>query len=123
MALSTVQPIWFQEVMNGYLHHPATSKLLAALSIKSPQEFFTLKDGLIRYKNRIWVDGNQMLQTKICQTLHAGAMGGHSGFQVTYQKIKHIFAWPKMKHMIKQYVAQRTICQQAKTERVKYRGL
>jgi hypothetical protein len=64
-----------------------------------------------------------MLQTKICQTLHARAMGGHSAFQVTYQKIKHFFAWPKMKHMIKQFVAQCTICQQAKTERVKYPGL
>ena len=61
LALSTVQPVWFQEVMNGYMHRPATSNLLAALSIKSPQGFFTLKDGLIRYKNRIWVDGNQML--------------------------------------------------------------
>ena len=92
LALSMVQPLWFQEVMDGYMHHPATSKLLAALSVTSPQGNFVLKDGLIRYKNRIWVDGNVLLQNKIYQTLHAGAMGGHSGFQVTYQKIKHMFA-------------------------------
>jgi hypothetical protein len=43
---------------------------------------------------------------KICQVLHSIAIGCHSGFQVTYQKIKGLFAWTKMKKMIKDFVAQ-----------------
>ena len=123
LAISLVQPVWFQEVMDGYMKHPSVSKLLAALTVQSPMGHFTLKDGLIRYKNRIWVEGNEEVQLKICQTFHSSATGGHSGFQVTYIKIKHLFACPKMKQFIQQYVAQCVICQQAKTERVKYPGL
>jgi hypothetical protein len=66
---------------------------------------------------------NPDLQKQIIQALHASAMGGHSGFLVTYLKIKKIFAWPGMKQMIKTFVAQCITCQQAKPERVRYPGL
>lgn len=55
--------------------------------------------------------------------LHASAIGGHSGYEVTYNRVKKMFAWPKMKQSIKDFVAQCPICQQAKSERVAYPGL
>lgn len=56
-------------------------------------------------------------------TLHDSAIGGHSGFPVTYRRIKAIFAWPGMKKQVKTFVQSCQICQQAKAERVKYPGL
>lgn len=50
-------------------------------------------------------------------------MGGHSGFPVTYHRIRRLFAWPKMKDTIRQYVRTCAVCQQVKLERVKYPGL
>lgn len=55
--------------------------------------------------------------------LHASAIGGHSGYKVTYYKIKKLFAWPKMKQIVKEFMAKCSICQQAKSERVAYPGL
>lgn len=66
---------------------------------------------------------NSALQVKVMHALHDSAIGGHSGFSVTYQRIKRAFAWPQMKQGIKDFVAGCTICQQAKAERVKYPGL
>lgn len=55
--------------------------------------------------------------------LHASALGGHSGFPVTYARIKQLFYWPHMKQIIKDYVAACTVCHQAKPDRTRYPGL
>ena len=62
---------------------------------------------------------NTIAQQHIMQALHAGAVGGHSGVQATYQRIKALFAWPKLKQTITQFVQGCQICQQAKHEHVK----
>jgi hypothetical protein len=69
------------------------------------------------------VGDNKHIQLKIIQALHSSPIGGHSGFPMTYKKIRTLFAWPGQKVMIQQFVAQCSICQQAKLERVKYPGL
>lgn len=63
------------------------------------------------------------VQQQILHALHAGAVDGHSGFEVTYHRVKRLFAWPHLKQSVKEYVAQCTICQQAKIERVASSGL
>lgn len=63
------------------------------------------------------------LQHKILSSLHASAIGGHSGYEVTYKRVKQLFAWYKLKQSVQDFVAQRSICQQAKSERVAYPGL
>jgi hypothetical protein len=50
-------------------------------------------------------------------------MGGHSGFPVTYRRVRQLFAWPNMKGMVKDYVAGCSVCQQSKPDRSKYPGL
>ena len=46
-----------------------------------------------------------------------------TSYEATYHIIKKLFAWPKMKMIIKTFVAQCLVCQQAKSERVAYLGL
>lgn len=106
--------------MDTYTANAQTAKLLSSLAIQSPSGHFTLEEGVIKYKGRIWAGHDASIQLKILQSLHSSPVGGHSGFPVTYKRIKELFAWPGMKKMIKQFVAQCTICQQAKPERVKY---
>jgi transposase InsO family protein len=71
----------------------------------------------------LWLGGSETLQKKILTAFHSSAIAGHSGFPVTYQRIRRLFAWPKMKQHIKEFVQTCTICQQSKPERVKYPGL
>lgn len=124
LAVSSCSPSWLQEVIQGYEQDKFSSQLLAELSLNpKAREHYTLQQGLIRYKGRIWVGNNTDLQLKLIKELHDNPAGGHSGFPVTYRRIKHLFAWLGMKQQIQQQLKQCQICQQAKPERVKYPGL
>jgi transposase InsO family protein len=87
------------------------------------QEHYTLTNGVICYKGRIWLGNNQVVQQMVMTALHDSVVGGHSGFPVTYRRVKANFAWPGMKKHIHEFVSSCQICQQAKPERVKYPGL
>ena len=64
-----------------------------------------------------------MAQQHILQALHASGIGGHSGIQATYHRVKSLFAWPKLKETVTQFVQACTVCQQAKVEHVRLPGL
>jgi hypothetical protein len=42
--------------------------------------------------------------------LHDSSIGGHSGFPVTYHRIKKLFYWVDMKGQIKEFVQSCEIC-------------
>ena len=61
--MSTCVPTWLGELIDGYKDDAPTSRVLAELSMgKSPQANFVLKDGVLRYKGRIWVGNNVPIQ-------------------------------------------------------------
>lgn len=122
-SLSVVKPLWLQEVQNGYTLDSKATQLLAELSVSSPAGNYFLQNGINRYKGRVWIGSHPSLQSKILSSLHASAIGGHSGCEVTYKRVKNLFAWPKLKQSVKDFVAQCVVCQQAKTERIAYPGL
>jgi hypothetical protein len=65
---------------------------------------FVLKDGLLRFKGRIWVGNDALLQNRLVAALHSSPVGGHSGVQVTYCRLKQLFAWHRMKVFIHNFV-------------------
>jgi hypothetical protein len=114
-AYSEIQPAWLQEVVNSYVTDPGAQKRLAELALSSPDEHgYELKHGLIRFQGRIWLGANSALQTKLISALHSSAVGGHSGAQATYQRLKRLFSWQGMKAAVTDYVRQCGVCQQAK---------
>lgn len=123
-AISVCVPSWLEEVKQGYLQDPQCVKIL-----KLPQEQrvadgpYTVSDCVIRYKGRIWIGNNSTMQQRVLLELHSGAMGGHSGVQATYSRVKQHFSWPQLKRMVKAYVALCAVCKQAKPEHVRYPGL
>lgn len=82
-----------------------------------------LKEGVIRYKNRIWVGPDSKLQTRIIAAIHESAIGGHSGAPVTLRKLKQLFAWKGMNTTVHTFVAHYQTCLQAKLDRVAYPGM
>ena len=110
--------------MDGYLLDDAAQQLLTKLTVDATSvPNFSLQDGLLRFKGRVWIGNNATVQQSIMSSLHASPVEGHSGIPVTYQRIKKLFAWPAMKKCIQEFVASCMVCQQAKPERVKYPGL
>lgn len=82
-----------------------------------------MQNGLIRYKGRIWIGNNKLAQQYILQSFHNSGVGGHSGINATYHRVKSLFAWPHLKSSVTTYAQACQICQQAKSEHVKLPGL
>jgi hypothetical protein len=123
-AITECQPAWLADVRASYQGNPQAMNLLAKLQISpDSKQRFNLVDGIICFRNRIWLGGSPEMQHKILLAFHSSAIGGHSGFPVTYNRIRRLFAWPKMKTHIREFVRTCLTCQQAKPERVKYPGL
>jgi hypothetical protein len=92
--------------------------------VRSPDENgFSLYQGIIRKAGRIWIGANSALRTKLVAALHDSAIGGHSGTQATYQRVKKVFYWRGLKADVVQFVQQCAICQKAKSERTHPAGL
>lgn len=123
LSLSVAQPLCLQDLQASYLRNPRAQELLTALSVGGDNGHFSLIKGIIRFKNRIWLDHDKQLQELVMNALHASPIGGHSGGLVTYQRIKKLFYWSLMKQQTYKFVASCSVCQQVKTERVPYPGL
>jgi hypothetical protein len=112
-------PSWLHDVKLSYDTVARAQELLTKLAISDIAEpHFTLQQGLLRYKGRLWVGADEALQH-----LHSSPVGGNSGFLATYQHIKRLFAWPCMKTAVQQFIATCPTCQQAKPDRARYPGL
>lgn len=123
-SLSHSHPVWLQEVLNSYAVDEAAQQLLQQLVVSSPNaEGFSLHNGVIKLNGCIWIGANASLKTKLISAFHASAVGGHSGIQATFQRVKKLFAWQGMKQNIVDFVHQCDICQKAKHEHCKYPGL
>lgn len=76
-AISIIQPKWLEEVIASYQLDSSATEMLSALAINpNVVPNFTLKDGLLRYKSRIWIGQNKPLHLKIIAAMHDLALGG-----------------------------------------------
>ena len=93
-AVSVCQPQWLADVLSIYAQDVCAREVLTKLSV-TPDAVpgFTLRDGLLRYNNRVWVGHHKDLQAKLIAAVHSTAIGGHSGVAVTYRRLKQLFAW------------------------------
>jgi hypothetical protein len=123
-AISIVVPVLIQEVINSYHNDAAATSLLQELAmVQFNEEGYSLSDGVIRYKGKIWVGHNATLQTNLITSFHGLAIGGHSGIQATYQRLKKMFYWQGMKQDVQNFIKQCDVCQMAKHELCKYPSL
>lgn len=88
-AISTPQPMWLEDVLASYSHDASVQTLMTKLTL-DPQSVphFTLNNGILKYKNRVWLGSNTTLHQKIMAALHCSPLGGHSGIPVTLRKLK-----------------------------------
>jgi hypothetical protein len=123
-AISQLHPAWLADVVAAYDSDPQAQELLTRLSVSTDEtDDFSLRDGVIRYKNKLWLPSNSPLPSKIMSVMHSSPLGGHSGFLVTFCRIKSLFYWDHMKNQIKKFVQECVVCQRAKPDRSRYPGL
>jgi transposase InsO family protein len=124
LAISVVTPQWCTDIISGYQSDPHSTALLAKLATNAAAvPHFSIDNGILKYKKRIWVGHNTTLQQQLIEALHSSPVGGHSGIPATVKRIQALFAWPGMTKQIAAFVKSCPTCQQAKPERIKYPGL
>lgn len=77
LAVSSTVPQWCDALISGYSTDPQARAYIQQL-IVDPNALlnFSYSNGLLRYKNRIWVGANKQMQSQIIQALHTSAVGG-----------------------------------------------
>jgi hypothetical protein len=99
-------------VVASYSIDPVAQSLLTKLSVDpTALSQYSLKSGVLRYRNRIWVGADKQLQQRLIAEFHSSAWGGHSGVPVTYMCLKQCFAWTGMKAAVRAFVQSCIVCQ------------
>jgi hypothetical protein len=94
-----------ENLMQGYTDDPAVQQILTELALNnSSKQDFSLVDGIIRHKGRVWIGNNKLDQQHVLQAMHNSGIGGHFGFHATYHRLKALFSWPQMKATVRSYL-------------------
>jgi hypothetical protein len=124
MAVSSSSPQWLSVVVSSYADSSKAQKLLTQLVVNPASlPHFSLLNGVIRCKGRIWLGHSAPLQSQVLQALHSSPLGGHSGVPVTYQKLRQLFFSPGMLAATTDYIRACDICQRAKPDHSHSPGL
>jgi len=87
-----------------------------------PEEWIE-KDGLLYYKNRLYIPKNKALQTEIAQGCHHSLVAGQFGQEKTIQIVTRDFYWKGLADWIRDDVRSCNECQHSKSPRHPKYGL
>jgi hypothetical protein len=92
-ALCVSTSRWLEIIVEGYQQDDHSKQLLSELALSGTNDKgFTLSNGVIRYKGRIWLGNHKEAHQAVFLALHDNRLGGHSGIASTYNRIKALFA-------------------------------
>lgn len=105
LHVSQNQSSWEEEVSKSYVNDEFVAKLSKEFEGKNGEDGdWELHDGIISKKGRLYVGIAAAIRKKVMEEFHNTPIGGHSGMQSTYQRIKRGFYWPGIKREICSFV-------------------
>jgi hypothetical protein len=126
-ALSSISlPVadWVENLKVQYHHDPDLRKLIQQWnSNKLDHKKYSMRQGMLLYKNRIHIGGALQLQLQVLQYVHCDPAAGHSGYERTMWRARRDFYWRAMKQSIKKFIRECLVCQQNKQENTSRAGL
>ncbi|KAL1208034.1 hypothetical protein V5N11_008182 [Cardamine amara subsp. amara] len=124
MALSVMECDLLKEIQAGYEKDTSLMTIIDAIVTKTatPKHFSWMK-GVLRRKNKIVIPNETKIKDTILQWLHCSGAGGHSGRDVTHQRVKGIFYWKGIVKDIQAFVRSCSVCQQCKSDNSASPGL
>ena len=101
--ISFPSPSWIKELKATYQSSTMMQQLLQQLQSGSAcPKFFSLHNGLILYKGKVYLDPQSSLKSKVLHLVHNSPLGGHSGFLKSFYRLKQdFFFWVGMKSDLK----------------------
>ena len=124
LAITAVRPVWMEELQKSYEGDDHCQNIMAQLILDpNAHTDYTMVDGMLRYQGKLYVGSANNIRNQVIQVLHASAIGGHSGQNSCWQKVRSLFHWPGMKQEVVTFIRNCDTCQRNKSENVLYPGL
>ena len=73
-------------------------------------EQYKVIDGVIYYKDRIYLVSESSLKKKIMEAAHDSPLASHSGYLKPYRKVRERFAWKGLKNDVLKFVKECITC-------------
>ncbi|KAH9318378.1 hypothetical protein KI387_020147, partial [Taxus chinensis] len=80
-------------------------------------ERYKIMDGLILYKNGVYLVSESRVKNKILRVVHDAPLAGHPGYLKTHEKVRGRFFWKGLKEEVLQYIWECLACLQNRAER------
>lgn len=123
-ALSVVQTDWLLDLKQSWSTDRDLKALITDLTNDpTSHEGYSWHHDLLTFNGKLVVGSVGNVKTQILQELHGSPVGGHSGTERTYKRVKRSFDWKGMKKAVFKFVAECDVCQRNKTETVASPGL
>lgn len=107
----------------GYTKDPRILNLLSKWEEGSLPHKYSVRGGLVYYKQMIYVVDFGDARQKLLQLLHYSPIARHSGYDKTPHRVKRKFYWPGWRSDIKKLIRECEVCQEVKTIQSKPSGL
>ncbi|GAU26773.1 hypothetical protein TSUD_317710 [Trifolium subterraneum] len=124
LSFSIPHFLFLDHLRQSLLNNPTFSTLLSKIQT-NPSSFpqYKIHNGLILYKNRIWLDCSSPFCAQLLEEFHSTPLGGHMGITKTLARLKANFFWEGMRESVTKFVSNCYTCQLIKTETKKPAGL
>lgn len=124
MAMTVLQCDLLKQIQDCYADDGTISEIIEKLKKDSKaKKHFSWSQDVLRRKNKIVVPANVPLRNSILDWLHCSSQGGHSGRDVTVQRVKSLFYWKGLAKDIQSYLRSCGVCQQCKYDNAASPGL
>ncbi|KAD4584874.1 hypothetical protein E3N88_22475 [Mikania micrantha] len=119
----TVQTSLSDKIIQAQQEALDRGNLKKELDCGAEKQFDTKPDGIIYYKERVWIPAVDELRKLIFDEAHKTKYSVHPGADKMYQDLRGFYWWPGMKKDIAEYVGQCLTCAKVKAEHQRPSGL
>jgi hypothetical protein len=111
---------WLEIVKKEVGKDPALQEFIKKVREGEAFGHWEFRDGLLYYKDQIYLPANSALLTTILKKIHGNF---HEGYYKTYKRVQANFYWKGMRGRVKDFIKDCDVCQRHKNENLTPRGL
>ncbi|PNX92586.1 Ty3/gypsy retrotransposon protein, partial [Trifolium pratense] len=124
LSVSSTVPVLLSTLREYYKKDTKGQDLVFKIvTAKESTQQYSFKEGLVYFKNRLFLPEGNNLRTTILNEYHSTPTAGHSSLQPTLARLSASFLWPGIYRDVKQFIQQCLVCQQNKYMPTKKQGL
>ena len=122
--ISFPTPAWLTDLKASYAINQLVQSIFQAYQLgKEVTKGFSIYNGLLLHKGKVYLDSCDALKGAVLQQVHNSPLGGHSGFLKTLHRVKRDFSWPGLREDVRKHVRECDTCQRLKAETCNIAGL